>query len=67
MDAAIALKDNLLAFANARLTTVDPVAVLSTVLIVMGVYLVMFVAAADSPWRAPCSSRRTSTRVPSRT
>ena len=49
MDAAVALKDNLLAFASARLTTVDPVAVLSTVLILMGVYLVMFVAAAGSP------------------
>ena len=49
MEAVVALKDNLLAFANERLPPVDPVVVLSTVLIVMGVYLVMFVAAARSP------------------
>lgn len=49
MEAVVALKDNLLAFANERLPPVDPVVVLSTVLIVMGVYLVMFVAAAGSP------------------
>ena len=49
MEAVVALKDNLLAFANERLPPVDPVVFLSTVLIVMGVYLVMFVAAAGSP------------------